>query len=120
MRHRNKKIILGRKKGPREALMKGLVINLIEKEKIITTEAKAKALRPVIENFVTIARKDITSLSNRRLLLAKLYNNRNIVNKLISKIAPRYKDRKGGYTRIIKIGRRVGDGGKKAQIEFIK
>ena len=120
MRHRSKKVTLDRKTGQRTALLKGLVINLITHEKIVTTEAKAKALRPVIERIVTRACKSDGSLTQRRLLLAKLYNNRDAVNKLLTVIAPRYKDRKGGYTRITKLDVRKGDGASQAQIEFIK
>jgi large subunit ribosomal protein L17 len=120
MRHRSKKVTLDRKTGPRKALMKGLTISLIEHEKVVTTEAKAKALRPIVERMVTTARKSDGGLSGRRIILSKLYNNKAATKKLVEVIAPRYKDRKGGYIRITKLGVRVGDGGKKAQIEFVK
>lgn len=117
MRHRKKKKILGRKKEPREALMRGLATSLIIYEKIKTTETKAKTLKPYVEKMITLGRKN--TLHARRQLLAKLYVE-SAVNKVLEVLSPRYKDRKGGYTRITKLGARHGDGAKIAQIEFIR
>lgn len=88
--------------------MRSLVVSLITHEKIMTTEARAKSLRPAIEKMITKARED--SVTNMRLIASRLNNNTKIANKLIKEIAPKYKDRKGGYTRITKIGARSGRG----------
>jgi len=118
MRHRKKGKILDRKKASRVALIRQLAESLILHEKIVTTEAKAKALRPIIEKLVTRARGK-EKLAVRRTLLSKLPKQK-AVKKLQEDIAPRYKERKGGYTRIIKLGAlRQGDGAKMAQIEFV-
>ena len=120
MRHKKHGKILGRKMGPRNALMRGLAIHLITNEKMITTEAKAKALRPQIEKMVTKARvSDDKNLTARRLLLSTL-DDRDATEKLLSEIAPRFLKRSGGYTRIIKLPARQGDGAKMAQIEFVE
>ena len=95
--------------------MKSLAFNLVAKEKIKTTEARAKELRPFIEKFVTRAKKD--NLANRRLLIAKL--GQQTAKKLFEKIAPKYKDKNGGYTRIIKLPHRKSDASKMAIIEFV-
>lgn len=117
MRHHNNKRKLGRKKNQRNALMKGLVLSLIAHEKIETTEAKAKELRPMIEKLITKA--NIGTLASRRSIVSSLYNKTSEANKLIEEIAPRYKERNGGYTRITKLPRREGDASKMAIIEFI-
>ncbi len=101
----------------RNALMKGLVLALIAHGKIETTEAKAKELRPMIEKMVTKA--NLGTLSSKRLLISRLYNRTMEANKLITDIAPKYKGRNGGYTRITKLPRRGGDASKMAIIEFI-
>lgn len=101
----------------RNALMKGLVLALIAHGRIETTEAKAKELRPMIEKMITKANVD--TLSSRRLLISRLYNRKAEADKLIKDIAPKYKNRKGGYTRITKLPRRGGDASKMAIIEFI-
>ncbi len=95
--------------------MKSLARNFIEKEKIRTTEAKAKELRPFIEKFITRAKID--NLTNRRLIISKI--GIKYAKKLFDQIAPKYKERKGGYTRIIKLPPRKTDASKMAIIEFI-
>jgi len=117
MRHGNNVRKFGRNKNQRHALLKGLMLSLIAHEKIETTEAKAKELRPFIEKLVTKA--NVGDLASRRLVISRLYNLTAEANKLIDTIAPRYKGRQGGYTRITKIGRRSGDASKMAIIEFI-
>ncbi len=107
---------LSRKKDQRKALLKGLASALILNEKIRTTEAKAKEVRPRVEKFITQAQKG--DLSSRR-LLARFFSPK-IVTKLLKEIGPRYKERKGGYTRIIKLGPRKTDGARMAIIELIK
>ena len=116
MRHRKTTTKLSRKKDPRRALMKNLAESLLLYEKITTTEAKAKALQPEIEKIITKAKKN--DLTTRRALIQVLPTH-NSVNKALEVIGPKYKSRNGGYTRIIKIPTRVGDGAKMAIIELI-
>ena len=117
MRHGNNKRKFGRTKNKRNALLHSFALNLIVREKIKTTEPKAKELRPFIEKLITVAKKG--DLANRKLVIAKLSNRRKEVKKLFEILAPKYKDRKGGYTRILKLGARKADGAKMAIIEFI-
>lgn len=107
----------GRVRRQRVALMRGLMRSLIIHEKIKTTEAKAKSLRPMIEKLVTRAKVD--SVHNRRVLSAKLGNDPETVNRLIKEIAPKYIERNGGYTRITKVSDRSADARKNAIIEFV-
>jgi len=97
--------------------MKSLTRSLILHERITTTEAKAKELRPMIEGLVTKARTGTPHA--RKLITATLSNERSMAKKLIAEIAPRYEGRKGGYTRIVKLPRRKSDGSKMAVIEFV-
>ncbi len=117
MRHGNNKRKFGREKNERKALVNSLALNLIVREKIKTTLPKAKELRPFIEKLVTSAKKG--DLATKRLIISKLTNRRPEVKKLFEKIAPKYADRKGGYTRIIKMGVRKSDGADMAIIEFV-
>lgn len=117
MRHHDANRKFGRSKNQRSALLKGLAASLIEHGRIMTTEAKAKELRPTVEKMVTKAKNP--TLSNRRLLLSSLYNNSDVVEKLISDVAPKYTERPGGYTRITKLAQRKGDASKMAVIEFV-
>jgi len=117
MRHGNNKRKFGRVRKVRTALINSLALNLIVRGKIKTTEPKAKELRPFIEKLVTSAKKD--SMANRRLIISRLSNRRPEVKKLFETIAPKYIDRKGGYTRVLKLGARKSDGAKMAIIEFI-
>ncbi len=116
MRHHSKIKKFGREKNQRGALMRSLLFSLLRHGKIQTTEVKAKALRPIAEKVITAARKDI--VASRRKLREKLPN-RSIIKKLFSTIAPKYIERKGGYTRITKTGTRLSDGAKMAVIELI-
>ena len=116
MRHHNTNRKFGRDRDQRKALLKSLAHALLENGKIITTEAKAKELRPFIEKMVTRALKE--NIASRRLLVARL-GSVVLVKKLIDEIAPKYKDRNGGYTRIVKINTRLGDASKQAIIEFV-
>lgn len=116
MKHRIKKTkSLGREKSVRTALMRSLVVALVEHEQIDTTLAKAKELSKVIEPWVTKARTGGTA--TRRHLAKQLPPK--TVKKLVDDIAPRYSDRPGGYTRIVKMGRRERDGAKMARISFV-
>ena len=117
MRHKVKKTTLGRKKAPREAMMRNLAESLVLHGNIKTTEAKAKALRVFVEPLITKARKN--TLAARRELHQVLYTEK-VVKKLMSQIGPEYKDRNGGYTRIIKLPPRQGDAAKMARIELVK
>ena len=105
-----------RKKGPRRSFMKILANNLIMKERITTTEARAKEIRPLVERMITIGKKQ--QLANFRLLLSRLP--KQSAEKVYHDIAPRYKDRSGGYLRIIKQSKlRKRDGSRLAVIEFV-
>jgi len=106
----------GMKTGTRKALIKGLVSNLFLKEKIQTTEARAKEIRSFAERNIEIGKKDGVT-ANRT--LAKAFSKK-IVKKIISDISPKYKERKGGYTRVIKLGPRKSDGARMAIIELVK
>ena len=116
MRHHNKTKTLGRKKAPREALLRSLATSLVLYEKIKTTEAKAKVLRPYVEKMITLGKKN--TLHARRQLLAKLYLE-SAVKKVLDELSPRFKERKGGYLRIVKLGFRQGDAAKIVRIEFV-
>ena len=116
MRHHSKVKKRGRRRNVRNALVKTLAVSLIRDKKIKTTEAKAKVLRPFVERLITHARTD--SAATRRLLIRRLGNARSIET-LCVKIAPSYKTRAGGYTRITKAGVRRSDGAKMAVIEFV-
>ena len=117
MRHLKKGRKFNRKRGARKAFFKVLLANLILKGRIHTTEMRAKEMRPMIERLVSIGRaQDLAAL---RLLLARL-SSKPVAEKLYYEIAPRYKDRQGGYTRIIKSSRtRKRDSAKTAIIEFV-
>ena len=116
MRHRKKGKTLGRERGPRQALMRNLATSVVLYEKVRTTEAKAKAVKPLIEKYVTMSRK--TDLHTRRQLLKFFYDEK-AVRKLLEEIGPRYKERPGGYMRIIKLGQRQGDAARVVQLEFV-
>lgn len=106
MRHRKKGKKLGRKKDQRRLLRKNLAADLILKEKIKTTEAKAKFVRPYVEKLITIAKKKNLFAKQR---LHSLLSNKKAEKKLLTIIAPKYKERKGGYARILKLNERQGD-----------
>lgn len=117
MQHHKQNRKFGRSRSQRTALMRGLAISLIEHEKIATTEAKAKELRPYIEKIVTQGKKD--TVASRRMLMSKLGEPKiSIVQKIISVISKRYADRNGGYTRVIKKGE-THAGRTEAYIEFV-
>ncbi|MAG28670.1 50S ribosomal protein L17 [bacterium] len=116
MRHRSSKIHLGRKPTHRKELVSQLATSLFLHEKIETTLAKAKALRPYAERLITLASED--SVSARRKADTKL-SHKNAIKKLFEVIGPKYKERKGGYTSIRRTGTRAGDSGQKAVISLI-
>ncbi len=116
MRHlvANKK--LGRNSSQRKALLRNLVTSFLEKERIRTTVAKAKATRPLAEKMITLSRTN--SLHARRRALRFIYK-KDVVKKLFEEIGPRFSERPGGYTRIVKVGPRIGDGTEMAVLEMI-
>ncbi|MEI6528260.1 MAG: 50S ribosomal protein L17 [bacterium] len=115
MIHGHKIKQLSREKNQRNALIKTLAVSLVRDEKIKTTEVKAKALRPFIERLVTKAKAG--DLAARKLVSEKL--GPVTAKKMVEKIAPKFKDRNGGYTRITKLDTRKTDGARMAQIEFV-
>tara|TARA_Y100000310_G_scaffold344227_2_gene455839 strand:- start:635 stop:982 length:348 start_codon:yes stop_codon:yes gene_type:complete len=115
MKKRIRKRTLSRKAGPRKALQKSLLRSLILKEKIETTAAKAKEISPVAEKLVTKAKKG--DIATKRKLAALL--GKEGAKKLVDEVAPRYQQRKGGYTRVIKLVPRRSDSAKRAIIEFV-
>lgn len=107
---------LGRKSGPRKALLRGLATSVILYERVKTTLPKAKEVQPIVEKLITTAKKG--DLSAVRALSAYIYGE-NAVAKLVTEIAPIYKTRNGGYTRIVKLGNRPGDNAPVAIIELV-
>lgn len=116
MRHRKKTVKLGRKSEHRKAMLANLVCSLVEKRRVRTTLAKAKAARTLAERCVTLA-KENTLHSRRRAI--SLLRQENAVRKLFSDIAPALKERNGGYTRIYKLGRRMSDSAEMALLEWV-
>lgn len=115
MNHARKNRKFGREKGQREALMKTLAVSLIEQEKITTTAAKAKSLRPFVEKLISVGKKG--TLASRRLITSR--TGERTARKVSLILAPKYKERNGGYTRILKLPRREGDGSPMAIIELV-
>ncbi|NLW59550.1 MAG: 50S ribosomal protein L17 [Firmicutes bacterium] len=107
---------LGRPTGQRKALFRNLVTELIKHEKITTTETKAKEIRSLAEKMITLGKRG--DLSARR-EVAKVIVDKAVVKKLFDEVAPRYADRNGGYTRVVKIGPRRGDAAPMALIELV-
>jgi len=117
MRHRKTTKILDRTRAPRQAMLENMATSLVLYEKIVTTEAKAKVLRPLIEKLIT--RSKVKSVHNKQ-QLNRVLHDKKATQKLLDVLGPKYKERKGGYTRIIKIsGNRQGDGARMAQIELV-
>ena len=116
MRHLVKGRKLGRTPSHRKATLNSLSVALIKEHRIVTTEAKAKELRPYVEPLITKAKEDSTH--NRRQVFSKL-KNKEVVSHLFDEVAKKAMDRPGGYTRVIKIGNRSGDGAKMAVIELV-
>ena len=116
MRHGKVHRKLGKKPAHRKAMFANMCAALIKHEQIVTTLPKAKELRPVVEKLVTIGKKG--DLAARRQAISEL-RDVDMVKKLFDKLEPRYKDRQGGYTRIMKAGFRYGDNAAQAVIEFV-
>lgn len=117
MRHLKKNIKLGRTRAHRNAMLSNMMASFFQHERIRTTTAKAKALRSASEKVITRAKQN--SLHNKRIVLKKL-KDRDMVAKLFEDIAPRYDGVHGGYTRIVKLGRRLGDGAEMAVLELVE
>jgi large subunit ribosomal protein L17 len=116
MRHLKSGSKLKRDISARRALLRGLVTNVIEEERITTTVPKAKAAKPLVEKMITLAKRD--TLHARRQAAAFLLKPE-AVQKLFEKIGPRFNQRHGGYTRIVKLGWRKGDGAETAKLELV-
>jgi large subunit ribosomal protein L17 len=129
MRHRIKGKKLGRDRDHRKALRLNLTVSLLDKERIITTQAKAQFVRGNVERLITLAKRglDKAKVTNneqaavhaRRLTASRLNNDRVLVQKLFDELAPRYADRPGGYTRILKLGPRKGDNAEMVLLELV-
>jgi len=117
MRHKRKGRKLGRTSAHREAMLNNMVVSLFRHEKIKTTEPKSKELRRTAEKLITLAKRG--DLHARR-TAARRVHDKQILRKLFDDIGPRYADRKGGYTRIIKLGPRFGDSAPMATIELVE
>jgi large subunit ribosomal protein L17 len=116
MRHNVSGRKLGRKSGHRLALFRNQIASLVASERIVTTLAKAKELRPIAERVVTQGKRG--SVHARR-LVGRWLPNRDLIKKLFDEIAPRFTERQGGYLRIVKLGSRQGDGAELAVLEFV-
>jgi len=117
MRHRVDGRLFGRTANQRKALLKGIVVSLLEHERIETTVAKAKEVRKIAERIITLGIKG--DLHSKRLALSYLSNNRAAMSKLFGEIAPRLSGRNGGYLRIIQTRNRVNDSSPMAVLEFV-
>lgn len=116
MRHGNKINSLSRTQSQRKALLRGLACQLIEHKRIVTTTAKAKALRVYVEPLITKSKENTT---HQRRMVFSVLNNKQAVTTLFGEVSPKVGGRPGGYTRIIKLGRRVGDNAELAMIELV-
>ena len=125
MRHRYGHRRLSRNSKERRALLRGLATDLLHHEHIVTTVPKAKEVRPIVERLITVAKRGVKAadpkgrtLAARRLVMTDIVNE-DVVTKLFDELAPRFMERPGGYTRILRLGHRRGDGGEIAQIELL-
>lgn len=116
MRHRKKGRQLSRTRSHRKATLRNLATSLFQHGRIETTTAKAKELRPFAERLITLARRG--DVHSRRLAATKI-SDREVLGKLFDDIAPRYAERPGGYTRVLKLGNRKGDAAEMSLIELV-
>jgi large subunit ribosomal protein L17 len=116
MRHRKAKVTLDRNSAQRQRLLRGLAMSLILHERIITTPAKARATRSLVERMISIGK--INDVHHRRQILRRLPQPE-IVKKLLETLGPRFKTRPGGYTRMTKLSRRQGDGAEQVVLEVL-
>ncbi|MFN7038309.1 MAG: 50S ribosomal protein L17 [Alphaproteobacteria bacterium] len=117
MRHAHKGRKLNRTSSHRKAMFANMAVALVTHEQITTTLPKAKDLRPIVEKLITLGKKG--NLSTRRILLSRMNNDNVAVEKILSRLSSRYKERNGGYLRIMKAGFRFGDMAPMAVIEFV-
>jgi large subunit ribosomal protein L17 len=117
MRHQRTRHKLSRSASHRESLLRNLAKEVIDHERIKTTEAKAKAVKPEVEKLITLAKRG--DLHARRLALSALGQDKFVVYKLFEEVAPRYADRRGGYTRILKLGPRRSDSTEMVYLELV-
>ena len=113
MRHRKKKKVISRGTSHRKMLIKNLAKSFFKNKKVVTTETKAKLLKPFVEKLITAGK--VNNLQSRRRIIQQIGSN-NLASKIINDIAPYYKERYGGYTRIIRLGPRQGD---KASVVYL-
>ena len=125
MRHRYAHRRLGRNTKERRALLRNLASDLLRHEHMVTTVPKAKEVRPIVERLITVAKRGVQAaepkgrtLAARRLVATEIAST-DVVAKLFDELAPRFMERPGGYTRILRLGHRRGDGGEIAQIELL-
>ena len=116
MKHIQKTKTLGREKGPRELMLRNLASSILIYEKVVTTTAKAKAVKPMVEKVITLAKKN--DLAARRNII-EILPQKMAIKKSMEVLGDRYKERSGGYTRIVKIGKRKGDAAEMSQIELV-
>lgn len=117
MRHKVGGRRFGRPTDHRLAMFRNLVSDVLRYEKVVTTEAKAKEVQPMVEKMITLARGG--TIHDRRLAMSRV-NDRVIVQKLFETLAPRFAERKGGYTRVVKLEPRLGDGAAMAMIMLVE
>jgi large subunit ribosomal protein L17 len=117
MRHAVAGRKLNRPTGHRLALFRNLVTDLLRYERVRTTLAKAREIQPIAEKMITVGKSD--SVHHRRMAAAQLYDEK-IVKKLFDVVGPRFAERPGGYTRVIRLGKRLGDAAEMAVIEFVE
>ena len=108
---------LGRETRIRRSILAGLTKDVIMHESIMTTEARAKEVRKFVDKMITYGKRG--TLVSRRKALAFLHNDKEVTNKIFNELAPRYKDRNGGYTKIIKINERRGDDALQVRLELV-
>ncbi len=119
MRHHDKKRKFGRERKVRVAFIRSLIRALVVHGRIETTLPRAKEIRPLVEKMLTIARNGRNDIATLRLLTAKMGGQLDVAKALITDYAPKYADRTGGYTRIVKLPNRLSDGSEMAIIEFV-
>ena len=117
MKHLQKGRTFGRKRGERAAFLNSLAEALIVRERIVTTEARAKEVRPYVETLITRGKSG--TMAAHRVIVAKLGGRAKAAKKVVDELSPRYKERNGGYTRIIKVAKRSADGRQSAVIELV-
>ena len=117
MRHRRKVTKLSRTESHRKALLRNLTSQLFTHERITTTDSRAKAIRPLAERMITIAKRDTV---HARRLVSKTISDRSVVRKLFTDLSPRFREIAGGYTRIMKLANRPGDNARLSIIELIE